>query len=79
MSDLDPLADLARATAGRDASAAGQIADLRRRVEALERRRVVTEGSGPPTDATTTPFYVDVDVHRLYSRDDGEWRYVVTL
>jgi hypothetical protein len=53
--------------------------DLEARVAALERSPVVQSGAGAPTSAPRDgTLYVDTTAHRLYVRDSGTWRYVIT-
>lgn len=56
-------------------SAAAKLADLERRVAALERNPLVMSGAGPPSGAaaTGTP-YLDTANNRWYVYSGG-WRY----
>jgi len=74
---IDPAAPRATTVDGRVAE---RLAELERRLNALERGSpTVQAGAGPPTTAPRdATFYVDTTTHRLYVRSAGAWRYAST-
>lgn len=70
----DPAAPFPLEPGARQAAA---IADLQRRLSALERGAgIVTVGAGPPASTVTTRFYIDELNIRLYVRVSATMRYV---
>lgn len=56
----------------RDDRQAEKVSDHERRLAVLERGNgIVTVGTGPPTSAITTPFYIDQAAHKAYARDSA--------
>lgn len=76
---LDPRLDLmAGAEADPNARLAQRVADLERRLAALERggRRVYVGTGAPTINAPNGSIYIDESTNRLYARSGGVWRYV---
>jgi len=70
---LDPAQGFALDTAGRQAE---RLADLERRVRAIEGGATILAGVGAPTLAARDgTLYVATDLLRLYVRATGVWRY----
>lgn len=73
MSALDPRIDSARVGSGQ----AGALADLDRRVAALERAATVQVADGAPTSLVRDGVaYGQADGPKLWLRLAGAWRYV---
>jgi hypothetical protein len=75
---VDPrLGALAVGTGDPLAQVGQDLADLRRRLDMIERLAKVQTGSGAPTMATRDgSLYIDVTNSRLYVRAASTWKFV---